>query len=90
MMHLVIEISHDLYFNLEKIENGNTECQTILDAVKNGETYFRYENNHRRKGRWIDRGYIAVQFCSECGEGSMFKTPCCPYCGARLEDKDGE
>ena len=86
-MRLVIDISNGLYANLEKIKNGSIACKNILDAVKNGETYVRYEKNNRRKGRWIDRGYIAVQFCSECGEGSMFKTPCCPFCGADLRDE---
>ena len=35
-----------------------------------------------RRGEWED-GHSVV-FCSVCGEQSEWKTPYCPYCGAKM------
>ena len=36
-----------------------------------------------RRGEWEDGHSVA--FCSVCGEQSEWKTPYCPYCGAKME-----
>lgn len=49
----------------------------------------------RKKGKWISLDDFRGKYntcgykCSECGEHSDYEENFCPWCGAKMEDNDG-
>lgn len=41
----------------------------------------------QKKGKWIEDGTHSVVICSQCDASNLWKSPCCPYCGAKMDER---
>lgn len=97
--HQAWYMSQDVYNaidNVPSVDEISSVAQDIAQIIINEMDMRRWLSEsikaERKKGKWIDRGYLKIGFkCSECdGYVLSGQENYCPWCGADMRgEKDG-
>ena len=79
----------------ETYSQYNEAWQDALDRAEGAIGNLPSAQPERKTGKWISLDDFRGKYntcgykCSECGEHSDYEENFCPWCGAKMEDNDG-